>query len=49
MHHGRLVISEVTYIVPRASWDSTTDAMTRDAGRVRFEDILELRRRGETP
>lgn len=41
---GRLVIDEVAYIVPRASWDSTPEAMTVAHGRVRFDDVVELRR-----
>lgn len=43
MHLGRLVVDEVAYLVPRASWDSTTEAMTQAHGRVRVEDIIERR------
>ena len=43
MHGGRLVIDEVAYLVPRASWDSTIEAMTQAHGRVRIDDILETR------
>ena len=43
MHGGRLVIDEIAYLVPRASWDSTIEAMTLRHGRVRIEDVLELR------
>lgn len=45
MSGGRLVIDEIAYIVPHASWDSTTEAMTVSHGRVPFVDILERRER----
>lgn len=44
LHGGHLVIDEVAYLVPRANWDSTIEAMTVANGRVRMEDILEVRR-----
>lgn len=43
MHNGRLVIDEVAYLVPRASWDSTIEAMTVAHGRVPIAEILERR------
>jgi hypothetical protein len=43
MHGGRLVIDEVAYLVPRASWDSTLEAMTVANGQVGFDRILERR------
>ena len=43
MHSGRLVIDEIAYLIPRASWDSTIEAMTVSHGRVRLDDGLERR------
>ena len=49
MHLGALVIDEVAYLVPRASWDSTLEAMTVRHGRVRMEDVWERREREREP
>lgn len=43
MSGGRLVIDQIAYIVPRAPWDSTPEAMTLTHGCVRVEDIIERR------
>ena len=43
MHGGRLVIDEVAYLVRRASWDSTLDAMTVSSGAIDMDSILEVR------
>ena len=45
MHGGKLVIDEVAYLVRRASWDSTQDAMTVSSGQIDMDDILEVRHR----
>jgi hypothetical protein len=43
MRGGAVVISAVLYLVPRAPWDSTPEAMT-EIGQVSFKDVLEVRK-----
>jgi hypothetical protein len=44
MHDGKLVIDEIAYLVPRAAWDSTIEAVTLAHGQVSLDSVRELRR-----
>ena len=43
MYQGHLVIDEIAYLVPRASWDSTIQAVTVAHGQVPLDSVLETR------
>ena len=44
LHCGCLVVDVVAYVVPRATWDSTPEAITVHHGQVPRDHVIEVRR-----